>query len=265
MSTQPNWDDLSARTLSGIVIAAVALVAVIAGGVWFQMLAVFAAAVMIWELWMMIRPDLPERGMMMAALAAAALSGVVVSEDVEMLLLFALTPLIGAGAAGRERPVYIAFAIGIQLAALWLIVLRADGGIAVVLWLISVVVGTDMAGYFAGKRFGGPKFWPRLSPKKTWSGIVAGWIVAAIIGGIYALSQSEPWVFVPLSVLLSLASQLGDITESALKRRMGVKDSSALIPGHGGLLDRFDGLMGASVVLFAISAIGVSVFWTSGL
>ena len=99
---------------------------------------------------------------------------------------------------------------------------------------------------------GGPKFWPRVSPKKTWSGTAAGWVGAALVGGIFAIN-SGVWSAVLLaSVVLSLASQMGDIAESAIKRKMGVKDSSRLIPGHGGVLDRFDGMLGASVAFLLI-------------
>ena len=119
-------------------------------------------------------------------------------------------------------------------------------------WLVGIVVVTDVAGYFAGRRLGGPKFWPRVSPKKTWSGTAAGWVGAGIVGGLFAIN-SGVWVAVFLaSIFLSFASQMGDIAESAIKRKMGVKDSSALIPGHGGVLDRFDGMLGASVGFLVI-------------
>jgi phosphatidate cytidylyltransferase len=102
---------------------------------------------------------------------------------------------------------------------------------------------------------GGVKFWPAFSPKKTWSGIVGGWFGAALLtyfmvqGGHISL-PTETALFVALC--LSFASQLGDITESALKRASGVKDSSNLIPGHGGVMDRFDGLIGASLIYAAM-------------
>jgi phosphatidate cytidylyltransferase len=126
---------------------------------------------------------------------------------------------------------------------------RTDLGIAGMLWLICVVVATDVAGYFAGKAIGGPKFWPRVSPKKTWSGTAAGWIAAALVGiGFVLWGGFSPWM-VLVSVLASFASQAGDLAESAIKRRAGVKDSSHLIPGHGGFMDRFDGMMGAALLL----------------
>jgi phosphatidate cytidylyltransferase len=122
-----------------------------------------------------------------------------------------------------------------------------------VIWLISLVIITDLAGYFAGRLLGGPKFWASISPNKTWSGTVAGWLGSGCVGGIF-ISQLEGvhWGIVPLSILLSIVSQCGDILESHLKRQAGVKDSSSLIPGHGGFLDRFDGMIAAAAVIFAL-------------
>ena len=116
-----------------------------------------------------------------------------------------------------------------------------------VFWLIAVVVTTDIAGYFAGRIIGGPKFWPRVSPKKTWSGTVAGWIAAAAVGALFAGALGNGIIW--LSVLVSFAGQMGDAAESALKRSKGVKDASALIPGHGGVFDRFDAMMGAALFI----------------
>ena len=132
---------------------------------------------------------------------------------------------------------------------------RVDLGFGWLVWLVLIVVVTDVAGYFAGRTLGGPKFWPRVSPKKTWSGTVAGWLGAAVVGAFFAVN-SGAWVAVLLaSVVLSFASQLGDIAESAIKRKTGVKDSSALIPGHGGVLDRFDGMLGASIGFLLIEVL----------
>ena len=121
--------------------------------------------------------------------------------------------------------------------------------------MVICVVVTDVAGYFAGRHFGGPKFWPAISPKKTWSGTVAGWIGAGLVGALFLTFTNAGWDTIWLSMLLALASQMGDIAESALKRRVGVKDSSALIPGHGGLFDRFDGLLGASLFMLLLALV----------
>jgi phosphatidate cytidylyltransferase len=121
-----------------------------------------------------------------------------------------------------------------------------------ILWLVIIVVVSDVAGYFVGRIMGGPKFWPKVSPKKTWSGTVAGWIGAALVGLCFVLAGRGDWGLLILSPIVALAGQLGDILESWVKRRVGVKDSSNLIPGHGGLLDRFDALIGATVLVMLL-------------
>ena len=132
----------------------------------------------------------------------------------------------------------------VMLTGFGLVSLRINVGIEAVIWLVGVVILSDIGGYFAGRMIGGPKFWPAISPKKTWSGTAAGWICAAIWGfafGGFGLAV--------LSIVIAFAGQLGDILESWLKRRAGIKDSSNLIPGHGGVLDRFDSLVGAISLL----------------
>jgi phosphatidate cytidylyltransferase len=252
------WADLAPRAASAAVMIVIGTAAVVAGGVWFQMVAVFVTAVMIWELWTMIEPQGSTRGMLLAALVASVLSGQLALQEAWGLVLFLLVALGGAVALSRERITFFAFALAVQVAGWGLVTFRIDYGFFWLLWLIGVVVVTDIAGYFAGRLIGGPRFWPRVSPKKTWSGTVAGWVAAALVGVVFdGLARVGPQI-VPLSILLSIASQWGDIAESALKRRMGVKDSSALIPGHGGLFDRFDAMLGASLfMLFIIAAFGV--------
>ncbi|QQA44942.1 phosphatidate cytidylyltransferase [Pelagovum pacificum] len=225
------------------------------GGVWFQMLAVFAVAVMVWELWGMIHPDRPTDGMLLAALVASVLSGSLMVDRSWFLALLFIAPIIGGFAAKREQLTFFAFALVIQIAGWGLVTFRLDYGVTWLFWLIMVVVVTDVAGYFAGKLIGGPKFWPKVSPKKTWSGTVAGWLGAGLVGWAFAIATQAGWELVPVSMLLSLSGQIGDISESALKRRMRVKDSSTLIPGHGGLFDRFDALLGASIFMLFTAAV----------
>ena len=123
---------------------------------------------------------------------------------------------------------------------------RSNGGMEVVLLVILVVCATDIGAYFAGRRIGGPKMAPRISPNKTWAGLGGGVVGAAVAGGICsAFSPYPPSIFagIDLGILLALVSQGGDLFESWLKRRVGAKDSGTLIPGHGGLLDRVDGMV----------------------
>lgn len=243
------------RLASSVAMTVVGAAAVIMGGVWFQMLVVFVTAVMIWELWLMIRPTEPTKGMLLAALAASVMSGELTQVGLWWLLLLLIVPVIGASQLRAEVKTFFVFALGIQIAGWGLINFRNDYGFTWLLWLMSVVIITDIFGYFAGKQIGGAKFWPKISPKKTWSGTVAGWVGAALIGFVFTLfTNAGLWIIV-ISVLLSFAGQMGDIAESALKRRMGVKDSSTLIPGHGGLFDRFDALLGAALFMLLIARV----------
>jgi phosphatidate cytidylyltransferase len=114
---------------------------------------------------------------------------------------------------------------------------------------------TDIGGYFAGRGIGGPKLWPRVSPKKTWAGAIGGFIASLAIAAVFAsLGFGKMGPLLLLGAAVSIASQLGDLFESAVKRRFGVKDSSQIIPGHGGLLDRLDGFV-AAIVLAALIGI----------
>ena len=256
MSTPPKWDDLRARMISGAVMATLGITAIALGGVWFQMLAVFVTAVMVWELSLMIRPEAPTQGMLLAALVASVISGLLTTEqDIYYMGLLLIPALLGAATLPRERFTFFLFALGIMIAGWGLVTFRETYGVVWLFWLVLVVIVTDIGGYFAGRMIGGPKFWPKVSPKKTWAGIIAGWIAAALVGALFLTftdaGRDLPWI----SVALSFASQMGDIAESALKRRMGVKDSSSLIPGHGGLFDRFDALLGAALVMLLVSLI----------
>jgi phosphatidate cytidylyltransferase len=171
--------------------------------------------------------------------------------------------IFGAILLGRDRAVFFLASVAILLACYALVAFRGGLGLGFVLWLCLVVIASDTLGYFAGRLIGGPKFWPRLSPKKTWSGTVAGWAGASVVGAAFWFWAGAPGWIVPFSALVALAGQLGDIGESAIKRRSGVKDASHLIPGHGGLMDRLDALSGAALFLLAwgtvlpLPAIGV--------
>ncbi len=148
--------------------------------------------------------------------------------------------------------------IYIGVPALSLIWLREfpTTGRSLLLWLLLVVWATDILAYFAGKLIGGPRLAPRISPGKTWAGLAGGVIaaaaVAAIAGSMMFAPQSIKW-FAVLGALLAIVAQLGDLLESGLKRRRGIKDSGGLIPGHGGLMDRIDGLV-TGAPFFAIIA-----------
>jgi phosphatidate cytidylyltransferase len=130
--------------------------------------------------------------------------------------------------------------------------LRLDFGLYHVFWLISVVIITDVAGYFTGKMVGGPKVFPKISPNKTWSGVIGGWLAVGLFSLFFVGNVAPPDLFITFvvgSVLLSFAAQIGDIIQSRLKRVREVKDSSNLLPGHGGFMDRLDGFIGATVII----------------
>ena len=249
------WSDLTTRLTSGAIMGGIGLVAIILGGVWFQMLAVFVTAVMVWELWMMIEPGRPTPGMLLAALVASVMSGELTLSEPWALALFLVAPILGLVWLKRERLTFFVFALGIQIAGWGLVTFRDEYGFTWLVWLVLIVAATDIFGYFAGRTIGGPKFWPKVSPKKTWAGTVAGWIAAGVVGFIFTFYTNAGLSIVLISMVTSLASQMGDIAESALKRRMGVKDSSALIPGHGGLFDRFDALLGAALFLLLVAGL----------
>lgn len=150
------------------------------------------------------------------------------------------------------------------LAMLWLRSLP-EHGLATVLWLAIVVVAMDIGAYFSGRSIGGPKMAPKISPGKTWAGLCGGFICAALAGYAFGMVYQSPQMLVLalISGVLGLAAQLGDLIESALKRRAGVKDSGNLIPGHGGLLDRFDGFLTVMplAALMAWSKGGSPLIW----
>lgn len=247
------WQDLRARIVSGVAMAAVGIAAIWLGGIWFTMLVALVCAVMTWELARMIARE--QQGV---AQALAAICGVVILAsrmipDIATAGAIALLCIAGLASLKQNRLIWLVFSVLIATAGVGLAGFREAYGIVWFVWLILVVVATDVFGYFAGRMIGGPKFWPAVSPKKTWSGTVAGWIAAALIGLLFRQFTNAgvdlPWI----SVALSMSSQAGDMAQSAVKRRMGVKDSSSLLPGHGGLWDRFDGLLAAALFMLLVA------------
>jgi phosphatidate cytidylyltransferase len=141
------------------------------------------------------------------------------------------------------------------LVASVLVRLDTGEGLVALIFVLLVVWVTDIGGYFAGRGIGGPKLWPRVSPKKTWAGALGGFAGSlAVAAGFAAFGFGKPLPLLLLAAILSVASQFGDLFESAVKRRFGVKDSSHIIPGHGGLMDRLDGFV-AAIVLAALFGI----------
>lgn len=247
MSAPGRWSDLAARMGSGLVMVLVGLAAVAAGGDVFHVFVALICGAMIWELVRMLAPDQTGPALWLGALVAAAMLLAIYLPPAFALPVLLAPAFVGFSQIEDNRAPFMIFSVGILLAGYGMMSVRDEFGFVWMLWLVLVVVATDVAGYFAGKSLGGRKFWPRVSPNKTWSGTIAGWLAAAAVGLVFALWQGTSLGLVAVSVAMSMAAQMGDISESAIKRRVGVKDASALIPGHGGLLDRFDGMLGAAI------------------
>ena len=185
-----------------------------------------------------------------AALAVAGLCFALHRLDAALVVLAA--GLIAVAAMAPERRNWAAagflYAAAAEIASV-LVRLDPVKGFAALMFVLLVVWVTDSGGYFAGRGIGGPKLWPRVSPKKTWAGAIGGFAASlAVAGGFAAVDLGRAGPLLLVSAVLSVVSQLGDLFESGVKRRFGVKDSGHIIPGHGGLMDRLDGFVAAVVV-----------------
>jgi len=215
---------LGLRVLSGLVLVPIALGLAYAGGAAFNLLVLLAAALMADEWRRLCSVD-------------ASASGV----------------------AHRRWLWLAAGAVYIAVPCIAIIWLRSDAAVGrqAILWLFAVVWATDIGAYFAGRGIGGPKLAPRISPAKTWAGLLGGMVCAALVGAATALlldlSRAVPLIVI--SGLLAVVAQAGDLLESMVKRRFGVKDSGHLIPGHGGVLDRLDGLLTAAPAVAALTLV----------
>jgi phosphatidate cytidylyltransferase len=219
---RPGGRELLLRVASALVMAPLAIAAAYVGGTWFIAFWLFAAAGILWE-W--------------------------------LRLVAGARALLGAARAG-----WIALGAlyaGAMLAAPLVIRADAELGFVAMIFLFAVVWATDVAAYFAGRLIGGPKLRSAISPNTTWSGAIAGAAAAVVAGLIVATVAGigHPAAIAAVSFALSVVAQFGDLFESALKRRFGAKDASHAIPGHGGLLDRLDGFLTASV---AAAVVGVA-------
>ncbi|UOA27474.1 phosphatidate cytidylyltransferase [Pseudosulfitobacter sp. DSM 107133] len=256
MSTSDTkWSDLAVRMASAAVMVVVGLAGVAIGGHPFNAMVAVICGLCVWELVRMLAPQAPAQALQLGLLSGAALLVSAYLPAGWALPILLAPMMVGFGLMSQHRTIFMSYAVMVQLAGFGIMSVRGDLGFGWMLWLVVVVVVTDVGGYFAGRLIGGPKFWPRVSPKKTWSGTAAGWVAAAIVGWITIALTGATSGLIGISIALSMASQMGDIAESAIKRHTGVKDSSTLIPGHGGVLDRFDGMMGASVFLLIVGQI----------
>lgn len=248
------FSDLAVRMASGGVMALVGLITVWAGGIWLIALMAGVVAALVWELVRMLGGP-QEKALMLAGIASLCMVLAWILPDGVGLPFVLLPAIAGISLLKQNRTTYIIFSALMVISAYGLLHLRIDFGMRWMMWLVLIVIATDVFGYFAGRIIGGPKFWPQVSPKKTWSGTVAGWVSAALVGWWFMRYPGVGFEVVGISIAVSMASQMGDIAESAVKRKTGVKDSSNLIPGHGGVFDRFDGMLGAAVFLLLVEQV----------
>ena len=250
--------NLQVRVFSALVLGPVAIAAIYFGGVAFFALILLTMLVGQAEWLRLVAPKTP---LWIAIVTYAAVIGVALMVTLEGLssgiglavataiLIFIIVRLAAAsGAFGIALGlVYVGITM---VATVWLRDLPAVG-LGLTCFLFASVWATDVGAYCAGRAIGGPKLAPRLSPNKTWAGLIGGMISAGIAGWLVALGFSAGLTLVAglVAAALALVAQMGDLLESTLKRRAGVKDSGTLIPGHGGVLDRIDGLMAAAPIL----------------
>jgi len=248
--------NLTLRVLSALVLAPPVLAALYFGPPFSDLFVILAAGIMAWE-WSTICGGaslLAARWAAIGTVVAAVVLGALRQVEVASWLAIAGAMAVAVLALRQDRlrsawlvmgTVYLSLAC---VAFGWLRQ-HPDIGLQVILWLVAIVWATDIGAYFAGRGLGGPKLLPSVSPNKTWAGLLGGMLAASLIGlALAPLSDGiRPHELAIQSAVVALISQLGDLFESRLKRQFDVKDSSQLIPGHGGLLDRADGLLAGSL------------------
>jgi phosphatidate cytidylyltransferase len=263
--------DLPLRVVSALALAPLAIGAAYLGGRWFVLFWLIAGVGILWEWAGLVAATAARIVMAIGTVALVVATSALISNNPAAALL---TLVAGAGIAAVWAPdgrrgwsgLGVVYAAAVIFPA---VLLRSDEthGFAAIMLLFAVVWGTDIAAYFGGRLIGGPKLLPRASPKKTWSGAIVGAAAALAAGLAVASYAGLPNVAAVglLCLLLSVASQAGDLFESALKRRFDAKDSSRLIPGHGGLMDRLDGFVIAAVAAVLIGLARAGSTPSSGL
>lgn len=254
-AAEPESRNLLMRVMAAMVLAPLAVAIAYAGG-WLWAVLVTLATIGLYVEWLAIVGAAGAARVIAAGVVALAVAGLCLATGrIEAALVVLAVGLLAVALISPDRRNWTATGFlyaGMAEFASVLVRLDSSKGFVALMFVLLIVWVTDIGGYFAGRGIGGPKLWPRVSPKKTWAGAVGGFAASlAVACGFAALDLGKAGPLLLLSALLTVASQLGDLFESAVKRRFGVKDSSHIIPGHGGLLDRLDGFV-AAVVMAAI-------------
>ena len=257
-ATGQDSHNLLMRIVAALVLAPLAIATAYAGG-WFWAGLVTLASVGLYLEWLMVVNAAGDIRVTASGSVAIAVAGWCLAAGHLQVALAALALGLAAAAllSGERRRWIIAGFLYAAAALIASVLVRLDEpeGLIALIFVLLVVWSSDIGGYFAGRGIGGPKLWPRVSPKKTWAGAIGGFAASlAVAAGFAAFGVGKFLPLLVLAAVLSIASQLGDLFESAVKRRFGVKDSSHIIPGHGGLMDRLDGYV-AAIVLAAVFGI----------
>ncbi len=258
-ATDQGSRNLLMRVIAALVLAPLTIAIAYAGG-WLWAVLVMLAAIGLYVEWLMIvGASRNVAGTVVGVVALVAAGFCLMAGRVDLAVAAVAIGAVAAAVAGSGLRSWTAGgALYAGLALLASVVVRFDptAGFLALVFVLLIVWITDIGGYFAGRGIGGPKLWPRVSPKKTWAGAVgglAGSLVVATVFAVAGFGRMGPMLL--LATVLSVVSQLGDLFESAVKRNFGVKDSSHIIPGHGGLLDRLDGFVAAIVVAALIGVL----------
>jgi phosphatidate cytidylyltransferase len=254
-ATAREGNNLLLRIVASLVMAPLAIAMAYAGG-WLWTGLVTVAAIGLYAEWLAV---IGVRNLPLLLLGVLVLLGAAWVERGHFTLVnVSIVVALGVAIAAifsRERRGWAVLGIGYALAASIassMVRRDPDSGFTALMLVLLVVWATDIGGYFAGRLIGGPKLWPQVSPKKTWAGAIGGFVASlAVALGFAAFQFGKSLPLLLLAAILSVAAQFGDLFESAIKRKFGVKDSSHIIPGHGGLMDRLDGFV-AAIVLAAI-------------
>jgi phosphatidate cytidylyltransferase len=242
--------NLLMRVVAAVILAPLTITIAYAGG-WLWLVLVTLTAVGLYAEWLMIVGASRNPLAMSIGVVTLVVFGLCLTGRIEIATSVFAIGLVVAAVVGSGLRWWVWGGLlyaGAALMASVLVRLDSTAGFLALMFVLLIVWITDIGGYFAGRGLGGPKLWPRVSPKKTWAGAIGGMIgslVVALAFSVFGFGRAGPLLL--LAAVLSIVSQLGDLFESAVKRNFGVKDSSHIIPGHGGLLDRLDGFVAAIV------------------